>query len=164
MKECKKCGAIMPDDDKDSVCEECKQKTKKIIKVVVPIAAVATTAVMYSLFKGKKGGISAKQISDATNDVVSGITDNSKKVFGGLTQSTIDGLAKDTNRGVKAVIQGDALKYTYKSASGKSVNSALFEFDDAGKLVGYLGNGPYFAANSPRLFCEKILEKMQEIR
>ena len=154
----------MPDDGKDNKCEECKQKTKKIIKVVVPITAVVATAVMYTLFKGKIGGIPAKQISDVTNDVVSGLADNSKKVFGGLAQSTLDGLAKDTYRGVKAVVQGDTLEYIYKSASGKTINSALFKFDDAGKLLGYLGSGPYFAANSPRFFCEKILEKIQEIK
>lgn len=164
MKECKRCGAIMIDDRKDNKCEKCKQKTKKIINIVAPVAAVATTVVMYTLCKGKIGGIPAKQISDVTNDVVSGLADNSEKVFGGLAQSTLDSLAKDTYRGVKAVVQGDTLEYIYKTASGKGVISALFKLDDAGELVGYLGNGPRFAANSPRFFCEKILEKIQEIK
>ena len=52
----------------------------------------------------------------------------------------------------------------YESASGKATNSALFKFDDVRKLVGYVGNGPYLVAKSPRFFCEKILEKIQEIK
>lgn len=51
----------------------------------------------------------------------------------------------------------------YKSKSGKLINSALFIFDDVGKLVGYLGNGSAFAASSPRIFFEKMLVKMQGI-
>lgn len=135
---------------------------KKIIKVVMPIAVVATTATFF-LLKGKKSGIPVNLISNVTNNVVSGLAKNPEGAFGGLTQSKLDGLAKETYRGVKAVVEGDTLKYMYKSNSGKSINSALFKFDDAGKLVGYLGNGPAFAAGSPRTFFEKILEKMQGI-
>ena len=163
MKECKKCEAIMPDDSKDNVCGECKQKRKKIIKVVVPMMAVASTVVTHTILKGKIGRIPANSISDVTNNVVSGLANNSEKVFGGLTQSTLDGLAKATSRGVKAVIQGDTLQFVYKSASGKTTNSALFKFDDAGKLLAYLGNGSYYAAKEPRFFCEEMLKIMREL-
>lgn len=161
MKECKKCGKIMKAESKEKVCKECKQKTKKMIKVLTPITVLASV-VTYLLFKHRIGGISAEQISHVTSDVVSDLAKNTEQFFGGLSQRTLDSLAKETHRGVKAVIHDDTLEYIYKSASGKTINSALFKFD-AGKLICNLGNGPHFFANSPRFFYEKLLAKIKEI-
>ncbi len=163
MKECKKCGAIMPGASDDNVCEECKQKKRKIIKVATSIAVFAATVVMFTKSKDIIGKIPAKQILDVTHDVISGFVDKSEKLFGGLSQSTLDGLAKSTNGGVKAIVKGDSLEYFYKSASGKSIYSTIFNFDDKGKLIAHLGNGTNFYANSPRFFYETILEKIQKI-
>lgn len=167
MKICKKCGTAMR-DSRDKLCEECEQKSKKTKKIIgyivagVGIAGVVGVAA-YAIFKGKAGGKAVRQISDAVKDVVLSPADNSNKVFGGLTQSKLDALVKDTYRGLRVVIQGDALEYFYESASGKTAGSAWIKFDDEGKLVCYLGNGPYYAAKSPRFFFEKLLEAMQEI-
>lgn len=131
---------------------------RRIVKVAAPIAAFTATYVVWTLSKGKIGKMPANQIADVTYDVVAGFSNNPEKMFGGLTQSTLDGLARATNRGVRAVVDGDVLRFVYKSASGKSTNAASFSFDDAGKLIARFGNGPYWSANSPRFFLEKILE------
>ena len=152
----------MSDESEEIVCEECKQQARKNIRVAAPFAVIGAAVVLYTIFKGKTVKIPAKQISDVTN-VISGFVGKSEKIFGGLTQSKLDGLAKSTDRGIKAIVEGDTLKYFYKSASGKSIYSTLFNFDDKGVLIGHLGNGPNYYANSPRFFSEKILEKMQKI-
>jgi hypothetical protein len=121
---------------------------------------VGATAITYVLLKEKIFNTSVKKITDITENVVMGMKNNSNPLFGGISQRTLDKMAKDTFRGVKAVVQGDTLEYFYKSASGKTINSAMFKFDEAGKLVGYLGDGPYNSSNSPRFFCEKVLEKI----
>lgn len=140
--------------------KEFKRSLKKIIMVGAPIA----TAFIYALIKGKASRIPANSISKVANNVASGLANNPEKVFCGLTQSTLDDLAQNTYRGIKAVIEGDTVKYLYGSNSGKSIISALIKFDEKGKLVVYLGNGPSFAAKSPRFFFEKVLEKIQEIK
>jgi Na+/alanine symporter len=159
MKECKKCGAIIPDESKEMVCKECKQKTKKTIKTLAPIV-VGATAITYVLFRGKTGGITAKQLSNVTKDVVLGSTKNVDPVFGGLSQSTLDSVAKGISRGVKAVVADDTLKFFYKSASGKTIHTAFGKFDNVGKFIGVLGS----RSNSPIFFFEKVLEKRQEIK
>jgi hypothetical protein len=103
----------------------------------------------------------AIQIAGVTSDVVSGLTNSPEKTFGGLTESTLDGLARATYRGVRAVVDGDDLRFVYKSASGKSTASAIFSFDDAGEAIAYLGTGPYRSANAPRFFWGKVLEALQ---
>lgn len=148
--------------------------------VVLAAVAAAATTLLISYFKQriaaaalnkKKDSAAANKKpnaaaviknSEAAQEADSDFTDNSLKLFGGLPQSVIDDLVKDTHRGVKAVIQGDTLEYMYQSATGKSINSALFQFDREGNFVGYLVTGSYSATNSPRLFSEKLLEKMKK--
>lgn len=152
----------MPDGSKELVCKECKQNIEKTIKMLV--FGGTAIAVGYALYKGKTGGIPTELISDVTKDVVLGSTKNAKQIFGGLSQSLLDSIAKGTSRGVKAIVEGDTLVYFYESASGKTIKSARYIFDEAGKLVGYLGNGSNYYSNSPRFFREKVLEKMLEIK
>lgn len=86
---------------------------------------------------------------------------SAEKIFGGLSQSKIDEIAKNTYKGFKAVISNGELEFWYKSASGKSMNMATFALDEAGKLVGYFGNGPYMQAKAPRLFAKALMAAMK---
>jgi hypothetical protein len=126
-----------------------------IIKVAVPIAATIVGAIAVGVItKGKKVPISP--ISTAIKET--------PKFFGGLSQCTLDNIAKETCRGVKTTIQGDSLEFIYKTTSGKGVNSARFIIDETGKIVGYLGNGSNFWAKAPRIFCDKVLAAMRAVK
>ncbi|MEI7579582.1 MAG: hypothetical protein WCJ58_06165 [bacterium] len=145
-------------EDKKTIFDFVK-KHKKVVVIGAAAVVVGVVGVVFKKIKATNTLNIEKVLALATD-----LADNSEKVFGGLTQSTLDGLAKETYRGMKTVIHGDSLEYIYKTASGKGINSALFKFDDAGKLLVYLGNGPSFAAKSPRFFCDKILELMRQIK
>lgn len=84
-------------------------------------------------------------------------------VFGGLTQSELNEIAKKTYRGLGAVIEGDSLIYYYNSAS-RNRKYATFWFDEKGVLRVNPGNGPNLASKSPQFFCDKILKRMQDVR
>lgn len=75
-----------------------------------------------------------------------------EKTFEGISQNEINTLAQATQRGVKAVINGDILEYSYSSKSGKTIKMIEIAVDSTGKLIAYLGNGSYFNSNSPRFF------------
>lgn len=126
----------------------------KISKAIIPAAAVATSILGYLFIKGKPPVPSTKMVVDAVN-TVSDVTQKAEGSFAGVSQSTIDDIVKNTYRGVKAVINGDTLEYWYKSSSGKTNNMARLVVDAGGEIKAYLGNGPYFYANSPRSFTEK---------
>lgn len=134
----------------------------KIKKIIAPIIVTVSSGIVIALLKNKNPKNTAKVISSATK-IASDTVSKAEKMFGGITQSKIDELVKNTYRGIKAVINGDTLEYWYKSNSGKSTNMVRLTLDAAGKINAYLGNGPYFYAGSPRIFTDKLVELMQKI-
>lgn len=99
------------------------------------------------------------------SDLVQGATDATvnvaEKTFGGLKQSTIDDIVSNTNRGSKAVINGDVLEYWFKSASGKMNYMASLTLDSVGKLNIQMVKAHPEATGSPRAFGEKLLEALR---
>lgn len=86
-----------------------------------------------------------------------------KKIFLGLSEHKINEIAKNTPRGVKAIIHKDAVEYFYKSASGKMINSVLIESKPDGGLKYLSVNGSNFTPpNSPIFFCEKLYDAINE--
>lgn len=154
-------------DDATNSLNKDKSSMTKISKYTYALKfigpAVATSLLAYSVYKGKGNGLKIQNSTEFTKSVLSNSGGSPENVFGGLKESTLDRLAKDTNRGIKAIVKGDTLEYFYKSASGKSTNVAEFHFDEIGRMVGTLGNGPYFNSNAPRFFSDKVLEKIKSI-
>ena len=170
MKKCENCGELLSEEDGTAtLCADClrkqnrKELTKKVLKVGVPLAVAAGTIVTYVALKGK-GAITSlpkvpiKSIVEAGAEAAAEIVPDTTPVFLGLTQSKLDELVKSTGRGVKALVEGDTLRFVYKSASGKMTNSAILEPGPLGEYVMRLGNGPYAQANAPRFFFKKIYD------
>ena len=135
----------------------------KISKAIIPVAAATTSILGYLFIKGKSPALSTKMVADAVK-TVSDVTQKAEGSFAGVPQSTIDEIVKNTYRGLKAVINGDNLEYWYKSSSGKTKNMARLIVDASGEIKTYLGNGPYFYANSPRFFTEKLIEAIDKVK
>lgn len=116
---------------------------------------LATTALLsvasvgsYLLLKNKvnvSSGDAVETVKDSA-EVIEKVT----KTFAGVTEEELDNLAKSTARGVKAVIEGDTLRYVYRSASGKTKNIAEFNQNESGEIIGSLFS--YVSAKSPRQF------------
>lgn len=123
---------------------------------------VATSIIL--VFRAKKGKIpfiSSKIVSDMAK-VTSDAGIDKEKLFGGLKESAINMIAKDTNKGVKALIDGNELVFKFKSNSNKTILESRFIID-AGKLVmtfvsGSYGNQP----NAPRFFRDNLSEAMNK--
>ncbi|WP_157081359.1 hypothetical protein [Neobacillus soli] len=125
------------------------------------VAAAATTIVLGYAKKGKIPFISSKAVSDITK-VASDAVINEEKSFGGLKESVINGIAKNTYKGVKAFIDGNELVYQFRSNSNKTVLESKFIIE-AGKLVmtfvsGNYGNQP----NAPLFFKDNLVEAMNK--
>ena len=163
MKECKKCGNDIVDEDKIDLCDRCIENRKKIIIVGASIVAVTTAAIIYITLKGKVKVEVRKLIPDTVKPIFSGITSQSEPTFNGLSQNSLDKLAKETSRGVKAVIEDGGVNFFFKSASGKQMQSAFYRLNEAGEIVCYTGNGSYLAANSPRFFLRKLYTALEEV-
>lgn len=125
------------------------------------VAAAATIVLGYGAKKGKIPSISSKVVSDIAT-VASDAVINEEKSFGGLKESVINRIATNTNKGVKAFIEGNELVYEFKSNSNKTILDSRFIID-AGKLVmtfvsGSYGNKP----NAPWFFRDSLVEAMNK--
>jgi len=115
-------------------------------KIIFRTVAIASIGIVGKLLLPKSA------TRNITKEVI-----NSDKVFGGVDESALNQIAKSVSRGVKACIDGDELKYIYKSASGKKTYVASFFIDKTGKIIGRAaGNGVHYQANSPRIFMNAI--------
>ncbi|KZE66866.1 hypothetical protein AWM68_20050 [Fictibacillus phosphorivorans] len=126
------------------------------------VAATALTVLGYGAKKGKIPFISPKLVPDIAK-VASDAGINEEKSFGGLKESVINGIAKSTNKGEQAFIDGNELVYQFRSNSNKMVLEAKFIINAAGKLVmtfvsGNYGNQP----NAPRFFEDSLVEAMNK--
>ncbi|MCR4654922.1 MAG: hypothetical protein K5770_01615 [Lachnospiraceae bacterium] len=102
------------------------------------------------------------------NDIVKAVEDVAKDLhephFGGLSESFLSQLAKETSRGQKVKVLGNnVLEYYYRSNSGRQQQITKFIIDEEGKLVRYVGMGPYANANSPRFFQEKLFAALKSV-
>ncbi|QST00983.1 hypothetical protein IMZ31_05270 [Pontibacillus sp. ALD_SL1] len=123
-----------------------------VSKWMKPIALSAATIVAGVLItRGQKDPKEGTVISDVIHE---------GKTFGGLTQMEINEIVSHTFRGVKAVIEGGALEYTFSSASGKQKPTARIEFDSAGELDFTFLSFPN--AQSPRIFIKNLREAMNK--
>lgn len=133
----------------------------KISKVIIPL--VATTVFGYFVAKRKNSEESSNVFSNIANIVSDETVNSVEKTFGGLKQNIINEIVSNTNKGVKAVINGDILEYWYKSNSGKHNYMSSLKQDSTGKIIietGYFGpNSP----NAPVIFAEKLIEEMKKV-
>jgi len=132
-------------------------KMSKLFKsLVIPLG---TAVLGYAVTKVISSPKSSSAVSDIAQ-VASNATINEKS-FGGLKQSEINEIASNTYRGVKAIIDGNTLEYSFKSASGKKTPTARIELDSAGELVFTFLS--YFDAKSPRFFIENLKDAMNKV-
>lgn len=127
-------------------------------KVIMPLLA---TAVLGYVVKKRGVPVKSSRVVSDIAQVASDATINTEKFFGGLKQSEINEIVSNTYRGVKAVIDGDTLEYSFKSASGKQTPTARIELDSAGELVFTFLS--FFNAQSPRLFIENLRDAMNKV-
>jgi hypothetical protein len=133
----------------------------KMSKTGWSLVAATATIVWYGAKKGKIPFISSKVVSDIAK-VASDAVINEEKSFGGLKESVINGIATNTNKGVKAFIDGNELVYKFRSNSNKTILESRFIID-AGKVVmtfvsGNYGNQP----NAPWFFRDSLVEAMNK--
>lgn len=130
----------------------------KMSKVIMPLI---TMVVLGNVVKKRKFPVkSSRAVSDIAK-VASNATNNEEKSFGGLKQSEINEIVSNTYRGMKAVIDGDTLEYSFKSASGKHTSTARIIKDSAGELVFTFLS--YSDANSPHFFIKNLRDAMNKV-
>ncbi|MEK3992812.1 hypothetical protein [Robertmurraya sp. FSL R5-0851] len=129
-------------------------KMSKMIKpLIIPVAGILG----YALIKRKKSSSVVSDIAQAVSDS----TNNPEKTFAGLNESELNELAKNTSRGLRAVIVDNVLEYWFKSRSGKQTATAKIELDSAGKPI-ITFNPHYGTANSPHFFIENLRNAMKK--
>lgn len=148
----------MPDESNGDLCRDCKQKS---IKIIAPIATIGASAIMYFLLKNKTGGIPAEKISDVITGGVSVPNTNTNPALQNLTKDMLDKLIDISPRGIKAVVQGDSIKYIFSSASGKTTYNFWFDFDKMGNLIKAWGTNT--GSNSPRFFLDNLMKLLEKI-
>jgi len=129
-------------------------KMSKMIKtLIIPVAALLG----YAVIKGKKS-------SSVVSDIAQTVSDSAnypEKTFAGFKESELNEIAKNTSRGLKAVIVGNVLEYWFKSRSGKQTATATIELDSAGEPI-ITFNPHYGTANSPHFFIENLRNVMKK--
>ncbi|EOR21262.1 MULTISPECIES: hypothetical protein [Bacillaceae] len=125
------------------------------------VTAAATIIIGYGAKKGKIPFISSKivDLSKVASDTVL----NEEKSFGGLKESTLNEIATNTYKGVKAFIDDSELVFKFRSNSNKMILESKFKIDAAGKLVmtfvsGNYGNHP----TAPLFFKDNLVEAMNK--
>ncbi|MET1178512.1 hypothetical protein ABG775_11200 [Peribacillus simplex] len=129
----------------------------KMSKVIMPLL-VGTAVIGYVVRKGKIPVESSRAIAELAK-VASNATINEEKSFAGLKQSEINEIALNTYKGIKAVIDGDTLEYSFASASGKTTSTARIALESAEELAfAFLS---YSDAKSPRFFIDNLREAIK---
>lgn len=132
-----------------------KMEYKNIIK---PVTLISTALIGVYLL-AKKGTKEDIEKVVETGNYIAKQAKESIKSFGNITQTEIDEIVANTYRGVKAEIDGDTLRYYFKSASGKSTPTSNYKIDGEGKLINTFLS--YKDAKSPWIF-EELLNKLIE--
>lgn len=132
-------------------------KMSKVIKpLIIPVSALLGYAVI-NVINGKKSSSVFSNIAQT----VSNSANNPEKTFAGFKESELNEIAKNTSRGLKAVIVGNVLEYWFKSRSGKQSATAKIELDSAGEPI--ITFNPYYGtANSPHFFIENLRNVMKK--
>lgn len=113
-------------------------------KILATISSIVTVGIILSVNKKKV----STQFLNKVPDI--------EKTFEGISQNEINTLVQATQRGVKAVINGDVIEYSYSSKSGKTIKMVEIAVDSTGKLIATLGNGSNYNSNSPRIFARSL--------
>ncbi len=124
-------------------------------KVLIPLAALGVLG-YFGILKLRRSGKGGSDIAEGVADA----TIYEEKSFGGLSQSAINELIKNTSRAIKAIIDGDVLEYFYSSGSGKHVYSSRMSFDSEGKLN--YEESPFQGGNAPAIFAKNLLDAREE--